>query len=616
MEYPIEFEVIFVDDDREICNLMKEYFNRLGLRYFKIFSDVHEAVEYCLSQDLGIAIFIVDYNLSGQTGLFFLDQVRSKFPNAYLDAIILSGHCGAHFNDLCSSAGVKHVLRKPTNLDELSNTILSIAKKYEPYLDFLRQVPSPVKLVIKALAEKDRPVSLKDRSARAENEMVSPPGREMMTSLLEQTGRLSGLVAQLGDMGCSGTIRTLVREIINEAKQCSIFSGLFTTMFYDSVVEFSDFDVNKTLKGISGLTAKTDSYQLKLDLWETCIVRSDETLVEQVLFVFLSYINDYFFGEQGQLLIRNDIVEGDSRDPMQEEKLIEFQFQITDGRSVSKEKNRILIVDDEKTCTSYIGSLFSNEKFKVYTVANGHDCLDFIADNSVDLVILDIRMMGMQGTEVLKNLRKNIRCRNVPVILYSSYLEADNIASAICEFDIYHPVRLLSKSEPVSVLLKLSEELLKQELRYDNLEKLYSKDIDASIKSDPVLRMGLYPVRAIAQQLPMSISFQESAQVQTIRIGFKPAVSSVTAEDEACAASRRIEAMRNDLLREVYRMINHVISNRIHLILLDVLTLKNEHAADIRDIGILDDIQSVIDGFAPVLNNFRLNPSSDCVSRE
>lgn len=225
-------------------------------------------------------------------------------------------------------------------------------------------------------------------------------------------------------------------------------------------------------------------------------------------------------------------------------------------------------------------------------------------------------MMGMQGTEVLQKLRKNIRCRNVPVILYSNYLEADNIADAICRFDIYHPVKLLPKSEPNSVLLKLSEELLKQEPRYDNLEKLYSKDIDASIKSDPVLRMGLYPVRAIAQQLPLSISFQESAKVQTIRIGFKSAVSSATGKDEAGAASCRIEAMRADLLREVYRMINHVINNRIQFTSLDILTLKNEHAADIQDIGILDEIQSVIEGFAPVLSNFKYEATSGWVSRE
>ncbi len=105
--------------------------------------------------------------------------------------------------------------------------------------------------------------------------MVSPPSREMMTSLLEQTGRLSGLVAQLGDMSHSGTIRSLVHKIINEAKHCSIFTGLFYTMFYDSVVEFSDFDVNKTLKQVLGITAKTDAYQLRIDLWEACMVRSD-----------------------------------------------------------------------------------------------------------------------------------------------------------------------------------------------------------------------------------------------------------------------------------------------------------------------------------------------------
>ncbi|MEJ2660646.1 MAG: hypothetical protein P8Z73_07985, partial [Desulfobacteraceae bacterium] len=70
MEFSIEIDVIFVDDNREICDMMKAYFHLWGLRKFKIFSDVHEAVEYCLSQDLGIAIFIIDYKLAGQTGLF------------------------------------------------------------------------------------------------------------------------------------------------------------------------------------------------------------------------------------------------------------------------------------------------------------------------------------------------------------------------------------------------------------------------------------------------------------------------------------------------------------------------------------------------------------------
>jgi two-component system response regulator (stage 0 sporulation protein F) len=526
-----------------------------------------------------------------------------------MDAIILSGYCDTHLNDLCSTNAVRHVLRKPIDFDELSNTVLSIAKKYEPYLDFIRQDPSLVGQVIKVVAEKDQGVFLKGWSDRLKSKLVSPPSKEMMTSLLDQTDRLSELAVQLGDMGYGGTIRSLVHKILNEAKHCSVYARLFNTMFYDSEAEFFDFDLNKTLKMVLGLTAKPDNYQLELDLWETCMVRSDKLLVEQVLFVFLSYINDYFFGENGQLLIRNSTIDGESQSSMQEEKFIEFHFRISDGRTVSKDKNRILIVDDEKAWTTYISGLFIDEDFEVYTAATGHECLDFIADNSVDLVILDIRMMGMQGTEVLMNLRKNIRSRNVPVILYSSYLESDHIADAVYEFDIYHPVRMLSKKVPGSVLLKMSEELLNQDLQYDSLEKLFAKNIEASIKSDPVLRMGFYPVQVIARCLPLSVSFQESAELQTIRIGFKPAEDGVSAAGKTCATKSRIDALRSDLMREVYRMINHVINNRIQLISLDIITLKNEHVEDMQDIGLLDEIQSVIDEFAPVLSNFRLEPS-------
>jgi CheY-like chemotaxis protein len=616
MEFSIEIDVIFVDDNREICDMMKAYFHLWGLRKFKIFSDVHEAVEYCLSQDLGIAIFIIDYKLAGQTGLFFLDQVRRKFPNAYTDAIILSGHCGAYLNDLCSSAGVWHVLQKPFDCNRLYNEMASIAEKYEPYLGLIRYgSPLVVELVIKVVAERDQGTFLKSRSDRMKSELVSPPSKALMTSLLAQTDRLSGLAAQLGDMGYGGTIHSLVHKIRNEAKHCSIYSRLFNTIFYDSAVELFEFDINETLKMILGLTSKPNTHQLKLDLWETCIVRSDKKMVEQVLFVFLSYINDYFFGENGQLFIRNSTIEGGSQTSMQEEKCIEFQFQISNGRAVSNDKNRILIVDDDKSLATYIARLFNNENFEVFTAASGHECLDFIADNRVDLVILDIRMMGMQGTEVLQNLRKNIRYRNVPVILYSSYLEADNIADVVSEFDIYHPVRLLSKTQPTSVLLKLSEELLNQGLRYDSLEKLFANNIEASIKSDPILRMGFYPVQVIAQQLPLSVFFQESAEMQTMRIGFKPAENGVSSAGKTCTAKSRIGTLRSDLMREVYRMINHVINNRIQLISLDIITLKNEHAAEINDMGILDDIQSVIDGFASVLGDFRLVASPDCVFR-
>jgi hypothetical protein len=127
--------------------------------------------------------------------------------------------------------------------------------------------------------------------------------------------------------------------------------------------------------------------------------------------------------------------------------------------------------------------------------------------------------------------------------------------------------------------------------------------------------MGFYPVQVIAQQLPLSVFFQESAEMQTMRIGFKPAENGVSSAGKTCTAKSRIGTLRSDLMREVYRMINHVINNRIQLISLDIITLKNEHAAEINDMGILDDIQSVIDGFASVLGDFRLVASPDCVFR-
>lgn len=81
----------------------------------------------------------------------------------------------------------------------------------------------------------------------------------------------------------------------------------------------------------------------------------------------------------------------------------------------------ILIVDDNKTNLASARSVLS-DTYKVTAVTMGAQALKFLEGNLCDLILLDINMPEMDGFEVMKHIRENERCANIPII----FLTADN----------------------------------------------------------------------------------------------------------------------------------------------------------------------------------------------
>ena len=73
------------------------------------------------------------------------------------------------------------------------------------------------------------------------------------------------------------------------------------------------------------------------------------------------------------------------------------------GKSIM---NKILIVDDEiKTC-KLIKEYLETKMYSVVTSSNGKDALEKVKNEKYSVVLLDIRMPGMDGIEVLKNIKE------------------------------------------------------------------------------------------------------------------------------------------------------------------------------------------------------------------
>lgn len=77
----------------------------------------------------------------------------------------------------------------------------------------------------------------------------------------------------------------------------------------------------------------------------------------------------------------------------------------------------ILLVDDDLELTELLAELLLLEGFNVTVVHNGQEALSLLKNQSFDLMLLDIMMPVLNGTETLKQLRKT---SNMPVLMLSA----------------------------------------------------------------------------------------------------------------------------------------------------------------------------------------------------
>ncbi len=99
---------------------------------------------------------------------------------------------------------------------------------------------------------------------------------------------------------------------------------------------------------------------------------------------------------------------------------------------------RILIADDEVTIARALKLLLERNKYAVDIVHTGTDALDYIMATDYDAIVLDIMMPGMDGIEVLENIRES--GISTPVMLLTAKGEIeDRVAGLNAGADDYLP---------------------------------------------------------------------------------------------------------------------------------------------------------------------------------
>lgn len=141
-----------------------------------------------------------------------------------------------------------------------------------------------------------------------------------------------------------------------------------------------------------------------------------------------------------------------------------------------------LIVDDEAMLAETTSDYFNVFGVKCAYVESAEDCLEFLKENEVSLILLDINLGGMSGFELCKHLRTTLK---IPILFISARSSEDDVLIALnIGGDDY-----IQKPYTLSILLAKVKVVLKRYSNSDenNIIKCGNVEVDldkSSVKVD------------------------------------------------------------------------------------------------------------------------------------
>ena len=86
----------------------------------------------------------------------------------------------------------------------------------------------------------------------------------------------------------------------------------------------------------------------------------------------------------------------------------------------------ILAVEDETTIREVVRRYLEREGFKVREAADGYTCLDAIAEQIPDLIVLDLMLPGIDGLTITRQLRMNPKYKAIPIVMLTAKGETND----------------------------------------------------------------------------------------------------------------------------------------------------------------------------------------------
>lgn len=114
-------------------------------------------------------------------------------------------------------------------------------------------------------------------------------------------------------------------------------------------------------------------------------------------------------------------------------------------------KPSILLVDDEVAFANNLLKLMSKRGYDIVVVYNGADAVNMVGEKEFDVIILDMKMPGMDGIATLKEIKKKVPLVEVVILTGHGSVESGIEGMQLGAFDfLMKPVSIDDLQEKVS----------------------------------------------------------------------------------------------------------------------------------------------------------------------
>jgi two-component system response regulator AtoC len=159
----------------------------------------------------------------------------------------------------------------------------------------------------------------------------------------------------------------------------------------------------------------------------------------------------------------------------------------------------VLVVDDEIRLLDVLSSLLEGLGYRPLTASSGGGALDLLERETVDLVLMDLRMPGMSGQELLAELRR--RHPTMPVVIMTAYSSVRDAVQAIKDgaFDyIDKPIEQDELATTLANALRLQDALRDNERLRQELTGRYK--FDSLVGRSPSFQQVIRAISEVCEQ--------------------------------------------------------------------------------------------------------------------
>lgn len=147
----------------------------------------------------------------------------------------------------------------------------------------------------------------------------------------------------------------------------------------------------------------------------------------------------------------------------------------------NKEKIKILILDDEKQFTEELSGFFMDSDFEPFEANTASEGKKILGEREIDLLILDVRLPGVNGLDILKEVK--VTHPNMEVIIISAHGDMDTVIKAmrLGAFDyLRKPFRFID----IQIAIERTQKFLQLQRKLKLMEEknsLISKNLEEKI---------------------------------------------------------------------------------------------------------------------------------------